>query len=313
LSAGAFRQRDGLAPERGAASNGLVRRKSTLREFVLLVAAACACGFAPAPAAAQAPIGPIEPPKPPKIVRIPTNPASEKPPLPAAEIIQRFAEREDEYARAREGYIYHKRVLLEELGANGKPSGAGEVSYEYGRGTDGQWHPKMTRGRDSTLQLADLDPDALDMLSRIPSFPLVTSELSKYKLTYLTVEPVDQLTTYVFRVTPVQLDRTHAYFSGLIWVDNHDLAIVKSYGKWVSETGDMTTPGLPFTMFTTYRQPVSDKYWMPAYCSSEGSVPGPNGSVPVRLVIVWDHYTPIAASVHTTAAAPAASPPAPAR
>lgn len=289
-------------------------QKGTIRGLLLIGAAACTGAFLSAPAAAQAPGGPIEPSKPPKIVRIPTHPAPDKPPMPAAEIIRRFAAHEDEYARAREGYIYRKRVRLEEVGANGKPSGEDEVTYEYVRGNDGRWRPKMTRAHESTLKVADLEPGALDMLSRIPSFPMVTAEISKYTLTYQTSEPVDELTTYVFRVTPKRLDRTHAYFSGLIWVDDHDLAIVKSYGKWVSETGDMSTPGLPFTMFETYRQPVSNLYWMPAYCRSDGVIQGKDGSVPVRLFILWDRYKPATASANNAAATPApAPPPAPAR
>jgi hypothetical protein len=285
-----------------------------MRRFLLIAAAACAAGFVSVPMSAQAPSGPLEPEKPPRIVRIPTNPAPEKPPMPAEEIIRRFAARENENAAAVEGYIYRKRVLLQEIGANGKPTGEDEVTYEYVRGSDGKWRPKMTRRPDSTLQLVDLEPDALDMLARIPFFPLVTAELPKYDITYQTSEPVDQLTTYVFRVTPKQLDRAHAYFSGLIWVDSHDLAIVKSYGRWVSETGDMSPPGLPFSMFETYRQPVSNKYWMPTYCRSDGSIPGKDGSVRVRLVILWDRYTPITANAENAAAPPApASPPASSR
>ena len=101
--------------------------------------------------------------------------------------------------------------------------------------------------------------------------------------------------TYVFQVSPKQLDRQHAYFSGLIWVDDRDLAIVKSYGKWVSETGDMKPADLPFTMFETYSQPVSNKYWMPAYARSDGfAVQIKEGGVPVRLIIRWDDYKPVA-------------------
>jgi hypothetical protein len=122
------------------------------------------------------------------------------------------------------------------------------------------------------------------------------------------MEPVDELMTYVFRVTPNLLDRAHAYFSGLIWVDNHDLAIVKSYGKWVMETGDVNPGGLPFTMFETYSQPVMNKYWMPAYSRSDGFAKGNNYEIPVRLTIRWDNYKVAGKAVPALAAAPAAAP-----
>ncbi len=100
---------------------------------------------------------------------------------------------------------------------------------------------------------------------------------------------------YVFRVRPVQVDREHPYFDGLVWVDNHDLAIVKSYGKWMTETGPLNPPMLPFTMYETYRQPVANKYWMPAYSSSDGTVPTKTGDITVRLIIRWDNYAPTTA------------------
>ena len=105
-----------------------------------------------------------------------------------------------------------------------------------------------------------------------------------------TQQLVDELSTYVFQVKPRQLERTHAYFDGLVWVDDHDLAIVKTYGKWVTETGDAQTSKLPFTIFETYRQPIANKYWLPAYSRSDGSYDNRGITVPVRLIIRLDQY-----------------------
>jgi hypothetical protein len=242
-------------------------------------------------------------------VRIPINPAPEKPPIPPEEIIRRFSAQEDEYARALGNYTYRRTVRLEEFGESGKPTGQAQVTTEMVIGTDGSRRLRPVSRSDSNLQVVDLEPDALETLGRIPTFPFGALQISHYNIVYQTAEPVDELMTYVFRVTPKQVDRTHAYFSGLIWVDDHDLAVVKSYGKWVTETGEITLPNLPFNMFETYREPVSDKYWMPAYLQSDGAVSGKDGSVPVRLVIRWDHYTPIGKG-NSTPAPTAAKPPA---
>ncbi len=231
-------------------------------------------------------------PKTPDVVRLSNKPEPEKPPIPAEDIIRQFAAHQDEAAHVREGYIYRKIVDLAEIGDDGKPQAQAEVTTEFTALDDGTWRPKTTRKPDENLQVVSLEPDALQMISSIPSFPFTTGQLAKYDITYQASEKVDDLTTYVFKVTPKMLDREYAYFSGLIWVDNEDFAIVKSYGKWVAETGDMKPPNLPFTIFETYCQPVLNKYWMPAYSRSDAVVNGNNYSVPVRLTIRWDNYKP---------------------
>jgi hypothetical protein len=142
----------------------------------------------------------------------------------------------------------------------------------------------------STLRFLNLERDDIEALSKIPAFPLVSSNLPKYEINYAGKQLVDELSTYVFQVKPRQLERTHAYFDGLVWVDDHDLAVVKTYGKWVTETGDARSSQLPFTIFETYRQPIANKYWLPAYSRSDGSYDNRGITVPVRLIIRWDQY-----------------------
>jgi hypothetical protein len=277
-----------------------------IRRFLMAAGLTSCFGAAvSSPLAAQG-AGPLAPPKTQDTVRLSTTPDPEKPPVPADELIRQFAAKQDEGAQVREGYIYRKTVQLAEITQDGKVSGQAEVTTEYVAGDDGTLRPKTTRKPDSGLQVVDLEPDALQMLSSIPSFPFTTEQLPKYEITYERAEAVDDLMTYVFVVKPKALDREHAYFSGLIWVDNHDLAIVKSYGKWMTETGDMKPPMLPFTFYETYCQPVMNKYWMPAYSRSDAIVKGQNVSIPVRLIIRWDNYQP---NPGKSAAAPV--PPAP--
>jgi hypothetical protein len=264
----------------------------TIRHFAIAACIVCISG-ASSRLAAQSSTGPQTPPKSPNVVRIPTTPVPDTPPIPSDEIIRRFAAHEDEFARARAGYTYRKVVRVEEMGADGKPTGQAEVTAVPVTASDGTRAQRSTGGQDSTLKVLSLERDALEALANIPAFPLATAQLSKYEIVYVGTQPLDELTTYVFRVTPKQIERVHAYFSGLVWIDNHDLAIVKTYGRWVTETGDVSPPQLPFTMYETYRQPVSNKYWLPAYSRSDSSAGTKNGGVQVRLVIRWDNYTPI--------------------
>jgi hypothetical protein len=81
------------------------------------------------------------------------------------------------------------------------------------------------------------------------------------------------------------LSRTKRYFEGAVWVDDHDLAIVKTYGKFVGEiSGNGTT--LPFTMFETYRENFQEKYWLPTYTNSDDFIDEPNDEqLHLRLVV----------------------------
>lgn len=258
-----------------------------------LVVAALALGSLAAPLGAQEPAGPQTPAKPPDIVRIPTTPRvpAEQPPIAPEEIIRRFSAQEDQSALVFVTYGYRKTVRLEEIGADGKPAGQAEISSSSPPVSD---EARRKAGEpQSTLRFLNLERDDIEALSKIPAFPLVTSNLPKYDIAYEGKQLVDELNTYVFQVKPRQLERARAYFDGLVWVDDHDLAIVKSYGKWVTETGDARASQLPFTMFETYRQPVANKYWLPAYSRSDGSYDNRGITVPVRLIIRWDQYAPL--------------------
>lgn len=272
---------------------------------------ACLAGLGAVPLPAQAPTGPLTLPKPPDVVRLPNRPAPEKAPMPPEEIIRRFSQQEDVLSLALGDFTYRKTIRLEEMGPDGRPAGRAEVITQMTVEADGSRRPRSVGRPESTLRFAGLEPDVLEVVGRIPMFPLATAQLPKYDITYQASEPVDDLTTYVFKVTPRQLDRTSAYFSGVIWIDDRDFAIVRSYGKWVTESGDVTLPELPFTLYETYRQYVANKYWMPAYTRSDGFIGGGDTQVAIRLTIRWENYRPVAAGNAPAAPvppAPAASP-----
>ncbi len=265
--------------------------------------------FFTVPLAAQEPVGPQTPPKPPEIVRIPSRPEppKEQPPIAPDEIIRRFSAQEDQLARLFAAYGYRKTVRLEEIGADGKIAGQAEISSSSLPVADDD-RRKAAGEPQSTLRFLNLERDDIEALSKIPAFPLVSSNLPKYELTYQGKQPVDELNTYVFQVKPRQLERARAYFDGLIWVDDHDLAIVKTYGKWVTETGDAQASKLPFTIFESYRQPVANKYWLPAYSRSDSSYEDRGLSIPVRLIIRWDQYAPVPADRQSAQTPATASP-----
>jgi hypothetical protein len=281
---------------------------STLRIGLLLAAAIALAGWAVVPAAAQAPAGPTNLPAPPDVVRLPNRPAPEKAPLPPEEIIRRLGQYEDELSVAFGDFTYRRTIRLEEFGEDGKPSGRSEAVTQMTIEADASRRARPVRRTGSTLRLTELEPDVLEILGQMPVFPFATPQLSKYDITYQAAEPVDDLMTYVFKVTPRQVSRASAYFSGVIWVDDRDFAVVKTYGKWVTETGDVVLGELPFTFYETYRQYVAGKYWMPAYTRSDGFLGTGGARVPIRLTIRWEEYKPIPGSTPAPAAVPGAQP-----
>jgi hypothetical protein len=224
-------------------------------------------------------------------VPMPAN-KPEPPPVPPEEIIRRFAAKEDEMLRASLGYGFQKSVRLEEIGPDNKVAGQVEIVTQQFVAPDGRRYEKPVKRSASTLQYLQVERGDSDLIASTPLFPLTTSQLPKYEITFQGKQPLDELSAYIFDVKPRSLDRTHAYFSGVVWVDEQDMVIVKTIGKWVMETGDVTSPMLPFAVFETYRQQVGKNLWFPAYSRSDETIPEGKSNLPIRVIIRWTDYTP---------------------
>ena len=257
--------------------------------FALLIAAV------PAPLLAQA-AGPMQPPESTKFPAPPPPGKPEPPTLPPDEIIRRFAAKEDEMVRAIKGYTFQKDVRVQEIGSDNKPTGQIEIVTQLRISPDGKLFEKPVSRRPSTLHYLDLQRGDSDLLAPTPFFPLTTAMLPKYEITYGGKQPLDELNAYFFTIKPRALDRAHAYFSGVAWVDEQDLVIVKTMGKWVTETGDVTASDVPFTVFETYRQQIGKNLWFPAYSRSDETIESGDAHVPIRVIVKWSDFTPQASA-----------------
>jgi len=243
--------------------------------------------------------------------RLGTEPEPPAPPsLPADEIIRRFSQKEDQFFAARPNYGYRKTIRIDEFGADGKPAGRFLLVTETTRAANGQVINKVVQKPQSTLHYFNLETEDVRELDRLPAFPLTSSQLVKYDLKYIGEEQVDEIDCYIFKVKPKVLDRTHAYLDGLVWVDTKYLEVVKTYGRWVNELGEVRSATLPFTLFETYRENVDGKYWFPNYERSDDTLHLKDVSVPVRLVIKWTQFKPLPPAGAAPAAAAAPTSPA---
>lgn len=233
--------------------------------------------------------GPIKPPADREVKRIPTATAPEPPPIPVEEIIRQVTEHENEFMRARNASTYQVSLRLQEFDDNNEASGEYQLIKDILFTADGKPTEKVTRSAPSTLTHMALPAEELAEYVHIRAFMLPTISLEFYDLTYAGKQPLDELSAYTFRVTPKRLSRTHHYFEGVIWVDDRDLAIVKTYGKWVSEV-EQKTGFEPFIFFECYRENVAPKIWLPSFIRSEENFKSDTGPARLRLTIRFTNY-----------------------
>jgi hypothetical protein len=250
-----------------------LKRKSAMLLAVFLAAML--------PAGAQN-AGPQAPPPKYDVKRISSVPHPGPPPIPEPEIIKKFAANEDVMKRVFDTYTFQESIRLDE---QTDPGGQFSVTGHMYVRPDGQRYFRVEQPPESTLKLMHFSLEDVRALSTMPLFPLTSDEIANYNFLYAGQEKLDQLNTYIFQVKPKMLSRKKRLFEGVIWIDDHDFAIVKSYGKFVSELEGNGT-ALPFTMFETYRENFQEKYWLPTYTRSDDFFKNDtNEELPLRLII----------------------------
>jgi hypothetical protein len=256
----------------------MVARCRAMRPVLIGIAALV---FSASTLRAQDP-GPQAPPPTFKVERIPADPHPGPPPLPVDEIIHRFAAKEDVMKKVYDTYDFTQSIRMDELT---DPGGKFSVTGEVYTKADGLRYLRVTKPAESSLKLMHFSLEDVRVIASMPEFPLTTEEIENYTFKYAGQEKLDQLITYIFQVKPKTLSRKKRYFEGVIWIDDHDFAIVKSYGKYVSELEGNGT-ALPFTMFETYRENFQSKYWLPTYTRSDDYYKSEgNDELPLRLVV----------------------------
>ena len=246
---------------------------------VLAFSSLCGAPLLPAQSNDQGPMGP-----PPKfeVRRIPSTPHPGPPPIPEQEIIRRFAANEDAMKKAFDDYTYMETIRFQEMT---DPGGMVTVMGDTYLRPNGERYLRVLKEPAPTLKFTKFSAQDVAAMAAIPYFLLTSDEIQSYNFVYAGQQQLDQLNTYAFQVKPKLLSRSKRLFEGVVWVDDHDFAIVKSFGKFelANEPEDNR---LPFTMFETYRENFQEKYWLPTYTESDDEVKVPNQDpIPVHLII----------------------------
>lgn len=204
------------------------------------------------------------------------------------EIITRFAAKEAEFARARENYTYRQTVRIQELDEGGATRGRHEMISDIIFSSEGRRTERVVKAPVSTLQRIQLTPEDEQDLRNVQPFVLTTTEIPLYHIRYLGKETLDEIPCYAFAVKPKKLEPGKRYFQGIIWVDDRDLQIVKTYGRGVG----LIRKGIDnqFPKFETYRQQIDGKYWFPVYTIADDVLMFQTGPQPIKMIVKYEDY-----------------------
>ena len=217
------------------------------------------------------------------------------PPIPAEEIIQKFAAKESEFQKALDHYTYRRVVRVQTIDDDSKVDGEYYQVDDVIFDTQGKRTEKVVYAPESTLQRVIMTPsDMHDILYGYP-FVLTTQEITQYNLKYVGRQKVDEVDCYVFDVSPKQIEKGKRYLLGKVWVDTTELQIVVTDGRMVPDGTKKGNEDL-HPPFMTWRQQIDGHYWFPVYTKGEGILHFSGGhgymaqDVHIRDVIKYTDY-----------------------
>ena len=216
------------------------------------------------------------------------------------EVIRRFAEKETEFAKARDNYTYRQDVKVQTIDGETVDGEYHEV-FDVIFDDKGKRMENVVFAPQSSLQRISMSQeDFADIRHRLP-FVLTAEEVSEYNILYVGQQQEDELHTYVFDIAPKKVEGKKRYFQGRVWVDDHDFQIVKTYGKTVPDLcnghpcnevkkrkGDQENL---FPKFTTWRQQIDGKYWFPVYTKADDELHfNELQDVHIREIVKYEDY-----------------------
>ncbi len=202
------------------------------------------------------------------------------------DIIAKFSAREAAFQQARSNYTYRQTARVMSLDDGGNTTGKWEEQSDIVFTPEGKRTDRVVHAPMSTLTAFMLDPGDIQDLRDVQPFVLTTNELPKYYIRYLGREKLDDISCYAFAVKPKKLESGQRYFEGIVWVDDQDLQIVKSYGRGIGQRkGDNQYP-----KFETYREQVDGKYWFPTYTIANATLHFKENDQRMKMTVKYEDY-----------------------
>jgi hypothetical protein len=202
-------------------------------------------------------------------------------------IIAKFAAKEAAFAKARSNFTYRQTAKVMTLDDGGGVTGKWEEVTDIIFSPEGARIEKVAYAPPNTLTAIQLDPGDVQDLRNVQPFVLTSDELPKYFIRYLGREQLDEISCYTFAVKPKKLEGNQRYFEGIVWVDDRDLQIVKSYGRGegAHQSGDHQYP-----KFETYREQIDGKYWFPTYTIANATLHFRENDQRIKMTVKYEDY-----------------------
>src|SRR6202167_1623701 len=202
-------------------------------------------------------------------------------------IIAKFAAKEAAFAKARGNFTYRQTAKVETLDDSGGVTGKWEEKTDVIFSPEGARIEKVTYAPPNTLTAISLDPGDIQDLRQVQPFVLTTDEVPKYYIRYLGRQQLDEISCYTFAVKPKKMESGQRYFEGIVWVDDRDLQIVKSYGRG---EGAKQNADHQYAKFETYREQVDGKFWFPTYTIANATLHFRDNDQRIKMTVKYEDY-----------------------
>jgi hypothetical protein len=203
------------------------------------------------------------------------------------DIIAKFAAKEAAFAKARSNFTYRQTAKVMTLDDGGGTTGKWEEVTDIIFSPEGARIEKVAYAPPNTLTAIQLDPGDIQDLREVQPFVLTTGEVPKYYIRYLGREQLDEISCYTFAVKPKKMEPNQRYFEGIVWVDDRDLQIVKSYGRG---EGSKKNEDHQYPKFETYREQVDGKYWFPTYTIANATLHFRDNDQRIKMTVKYEDY-----------------------
>jgi hypothetical protein len=210
------------------------------------------------------------------------------PPTEVERIIRTFTTKEMEFRKALNEYAFRRDALLQSIGMGGQVTGEYHRVSQFTFDDRGNRFEKISFFPMPSFQ--GVTQEDLEDLGGISPFALEPSKLDRYNIRYVGKEKIDELSLYVFDVTPKVVPdpkkTKERLFTGRVWVDDQDLQIVKTKGKGVPETKINKFP-----IVETYREQIDGRFWFPTYSYADEELIFDSGDVlHVRMKVKYTDF-----------------------